>query len=609
MFKHLKHSTLRFLLLSCICLSLTLTGCSSTPAVSVNLSKSSSNKNASAHHDIPAFDALTRKLFLEYVTHDTLSLNYTLKNPSAYDIHPNDVTWGDVPLTQSDFEDEKTDTIEYLSKLNAITNLSEEQTLTYDVLKYYLELELEGYDYIYFTNNFAPMLGIQSQLPITLAEYPFDDLQDVDDYIELLNEMDDYIEDLLAFENAKAAAGLGMCRSALEASIEDCQAFCDTSESNMLIEIFPDRLKALNLSDSDKNTYIQRNKEAILKTVIPAYKQIISILSRQLETAPENGALSSYKNGQNYYKYLLKSSVGTHKTPEELIALTENKLNLSIATLSTIIPNNPSIDDAIHKQVYALSNPKEILEYFESTLTSEQFPKSSDVEYTLKNVHASMADRLSPAMYLIPRIDDFHYNQIYLNIIGSNSGSELMPTLAHEGYPGHMYQMTYYYHTNPNPIRTIYACNGYTEGWASYVEALSYDYCGFSDDIADFHRTFNVDLSLNLYCRLDLGIHYENWSFEEAYAYACRYLDLPEETFLQIYNIILYNPTNYLIYGIGMNEILELKDNMQENLGETFDVKTFHKQLLDMGPAPFPIIKKHMTDAAESTEKSAENAA
>ncbi len=609
MFKHLKHSSLRFLLLSCICVSLTLAGCSATPATSANLSQSSSDKNVSAHRDIPAFDALTRKLFLEYVTHDTLSLNYTLKNPSAYSIHTNDVTWGDVAVTQPDFEVDKKDTVEYLSKLNAITNLSDEQTLTYDVLKYYLELELEGYDFIYFTNNFAPMLGIQSQLPITLAEYPFDDLQDVEDYIELLNEMDDYIEDLLAFENAKAAAGFGMCRSALEASIEDCQAFCDTSESNMLIEIFPDKLETLNLSDSEKNTYIQANKEAVLKTVIPAYKQIISILSRQLETAPENGALSAYKNGQNYYKYLLKSSVGTSKTPEELIALTEKKLNLSMATLSTIVLNHPSIGDAIHEQVYALSDPSEILEHFKSTLSSELFPKAPNVEYTLKNVHASMADRLSPAMYLIPRIDDIHNNQIYLNITESNSGSELMPTLAHEGYPGHMYQMTYYYHTNPNPIRTIYACSGYTEGWASYVEALSYDYCGFSEDVADFHRIFNVDLSLNLYCRLDLGIHYENWSFEEAYAYACRYLDLPEETFLQIYNMILYNPTNYLIYGIGMNEILELRDNMQENLGETFDIKTFHKQLLDMGPAPFSILKKHMSDASKPVQKNAENAA
>ena len=609
MSKYLKCITLRFLLLSCICLSLTLTGCSATPAVSTNLSQSSSDKNTSAHRDIHKFDALTKKLFFEYITHDTLSLNYTLKNPSAHGIQIHDATWGDVPVTLSDFENHKINTLKYLSELNDITNLSNDQTLTYDVTKYFLELELEGYEYIYFTSNFAPMLGIQSQLPITLAEYPFDDSQDVDNYIELLNKMDDYIEDLIAFENAKAAAGLGMCRSALEASIEDCQAFCDTGESNMLIEIFPSKLESLNLSDSKKNDYIQANSEAVFKTVIPAYKQIVSILSKQLETAPENGALISYKNGQNYYKYLLNSSGGTNNTPEELIDITEKRLNLSIATLSTIVLNNPAIYDELHEQVYALCDPEEILEHFKSTLTSEQFPEAPDIEYTLKNIHSSMADRLSPAMYFIPRVDDFHKNQIYLNISGSNSGNELMPTLAHEGYPGHMYQMTYYYHTNPNPIRTIYTCNGYTEGWASYVEGLSYDYCGFSKDVATFHRTFNVDLSLNLYCRLDLGIHYENWSFEEAYAYACRYLDLPEKTFLQIYEMILYNPTNYLIYGIGMNEILELRDNMQKNLGDTFDIKDFHKQLLDMGPAPFSILKKHMPDAAKPTGKNAENAA
>ena len=115
MFKYLKQNTLRFLLLTCIYFPLILGGCSVTPASSTNLSQSSSAKNPSAHRDILAFDALTRKLFLEYVTHDTLSLNYTLKSPSAYGIHTNDVTWGDVPVTQSNFEDDNKDTVDYLS--------------------------------------------------------------------------------------------------------------------------------------------------------------------------------------------------------------------------------------------------------------------------------------------------------------------------------------------------------------------------------------------------------------------------------------------------------------------------------------------------------------
>ena len=113
---------------------------------------------------------------------------------------------------------------------------------------------------------------------------------------------------------------------------------------------------------------------------------------------------------------------------------------------------------------------------------------------------------------------------------------------------------------------------------------------------------------LNLYCRLDLGIHYENWNLAETGAFLIQYLAVDDATIQEVYDAILYNPANYLIYGIGMEEIEELRDNMEENLGEDFDIKDFHKQLLDLGPAPFPIIEKYMPDAAEPAEESAENA-
>lgn len=597
-----KNKHFKTFILSCLCLSLSICGCQTDPSSGPVEDVSAKAVNAS-------FDALTREIFTNYASHDTLSLNYTLKEPSAYGIESDEVTWGDVPITQEDYEAYKTDTKDYLSRLNSLSRLNGERALTYDVLKYYLELELDGYDFVYFTTNFAPMLGIQSQLPITLAEYHFDDIQDVDNYLELLETVDDYISDLLEFEDIKAEEGFGMCRSALEASIEDCQAFCESIDSNMLIEVFPSRLEHLELSENQKNIYIQANRKAVFDHVLPAYEEMIASLSAQLNTAPEDGSLAAYKNGQDYYKYMLKSSVGTDKTPEELISLTEGNLNSSIMGLSLIMMNNPSIYDEALSAQYALEDPTEILEHFKSTLTAEQFPEAPDAKYTLKNVHPSMADSLSPAMYFIPRVDDIANNQIYLNIGGNNSGNELMPTMAHEGYPGHMYQMTYYYNTNPDPIRTVYECDGYAEGWASYVESLAYDYCGFSEDVADFYRISNLTMALNLYCRLDLGIHYENWSLEETAEFITMYLALDKATIQEVYEAILYNPTNYLIYGIGMEEIFELRENMEKNLGQDFDIKDFHKQLLDIGPAPFSIIEKYMPDAAEPVEESTENAA
>ena len=575
--------------LSFFSLFLLFAGCTPvhpTPSESV---VTSSNTNTS-----DAFDALTQEMFIDYASSDTLTLNYTLKNPDSYGITLDTITWGNIPITEEDFLSNKEDTQNYLGRLTSITPQTDEQKLTWDILNYYLELELEGYDYIYFTDHFSSMHGIQSQLPITLAEYAFDDVQDIEDYLALLNSIEIYVEQLLTFENKKANAGYGMCASELLTVIEECKAFCSNPETNMLIEVFPSKLEHLHLDNEIQNTYIKANTDAVLNHVLPAYENIIRTLTHQLSSAPENGAVASYKNGKAYYHYLLKSNVGTDKTAEELIEQTESNLYASLSTLALLSKENKHLSDEISNAAYLLNDPEIILEHFKVTLTKEQFPEGPEVTYTLKNVHPSLSESLSPAMCFIPRIDDIANNQIYLNLSESESTNALMPTLAHEGYPGHLYQMTYFYHTNPNPIRSVYECLGYTEGWATYVESLCYDYCGFSEDLAEFYRTFYQLFSMNLYCRIDLGIHYENWSYEDMANYTTRYMAFDDETLAELYDIILYNPTNYLVYGIGMNEIYELRNTMEETLGEGFDIKDFHKQLLNLGPAPFPIIETYL---------------
>jgi uncharacterized protein (DUF885 family) len=601
--------TLKATLLSVCSLSLLMTGCSASQNTTTATEQTKTDAVSQESTPDDAFDALTQELFAEYASSSTLNLNYTVKNPSDYGIEADEVSWGTVDFSDEDIAEAKAQTQSYLDRLEEISGLTGDRAVTYDVVKYYLEADLESYDYIYQTMNLAPRLGVQSQLPITMAEYHFDDTDDVEDYLTLLNTFGDYAKELIDFENKKADAGYGMCKSLLEQSIEECNSFISSDDTNMLIDVFPEKLDDLELTEEEKQDYIAQNEEAVLNSVIPAYQTLIDGLSAQLDTAPENGSLSSYENGQDYYRYLLKASVGTDKTPEELIELTEEKLYTNIFSLSYLMNSNPDIYDEVDAAEYSLSDPDEIIAHFKETLTEELMPEAPEVSYTLKDVPEALSASLSPAMYFIPRIDDITNNQIYMNLT-DNYGNELMPTLAHEGYPGHMYQVTYYYDTDPDPIRTVLESSGYVEGWASYVEALSYDYCGFSDDVASFYRTFYGYLMPNLYCRIDLGIHYEGWTLDDTTEYVRQYLNVDDDGIEQMYDIILATPTNYLIYGIGMDEIQELRDTLAESLRTDFDIKEFHKQLLDLGPAPFSILRKYMIDAAETTETEAlENAA
>ena len=164
---HMKKN-LKLILFSICSSMLILTGCSG----SGNGTNTSSAQSAEAD-----FDKLTRELFVDYASQDTVTLNYTLKDPSAYGIQLDEVTWGDVPLSEDDFAEYKAETESYLARLNEISGLTGDRAVTYDVVKYYLEADLASYDYIYFVSNFSPMLGFQSQLPTVLAEYHFDDDQ------------------------------------------------------------------------------------------------------------------------------------------------------------------------------------------------------------------------------------------------------------------------------------------------------------------------------------------------------------------------------------------------------------------------------------------------
>lgn len=160
--------TFKTILISACSAALLLTGCGSSTNTTANTTQQTTNQGPSAEE---AFDELTREIFIDYASSDSLTLNYTLKDPSAYGINLEEATWGEVPLTEEEFAEEKAQTQAWLDRLNTISGLTGDRAVTYDVVKYYLEADLESYDYIYQTTNFAPMLGFQSQLPTTMAEY------------------------------------------------------------------------------------------------------------------------------------------------------------------------------------------------------------------------------------------------------------------------------------------------------------------------------------------------------------------------------------------------------------------------------------------------------
>lgn len=252
--------------------------------------------------------------------------------------------------------------------------------------------------------------------------------------------------------------------------------------------------------------------------------------------------------------------------------------------LKQALPASSSSEEVILQT----SSPESILLDLKSKMTPS-FPDIPAVSFSVKEVPESMQDYLSPAFYLTPPLDRQEQNTIYINPKSTSGGLNLFTTLAHEGYPGHLYQTTYFLSQNPSPIRTLLNFGGYTEGWATYTEMISYYYAPVAKATATIQQK-NASVMLGLYALADIGIHYKGWSLSDTVNFFTDYGLSDPDTVSEIYQLILSDPANYAKYYFGYLEFLELKKTASSLWGNRFTQKKFHKLILDTGPAPFSLL-------------------
>ncbi len=539
------------------------------------------------------FDTFMEEMFVQKVQSDSLSLNYSLARPEQYGITMTEATFGRCSIES--MNEGYSFTENQLSRLLSYDydSLSEDQKLTYDIVKDYLRTDLSLGDYNYYYECLGPTTGIQAQLPILLAEYSFHDKDDIKEYLRLLPRIYDYFEEIIQFEREKSREGLFMSDAVAKKIIAQCEAFIADPGSNFLITYFNDKISRYsNLSKKEIASYQAQNTEIVLTRVIPAYQMLIVALQELLGTGTNDAGLFYYPQGQKYYECLAKYKTGSGKNMEEIIAMLDAAIGGGIADITTLTLSDPKIiDKYMDFRSFPITDPEAILQDLKTDIR-EDFPGTEEVKCEFKYVPASLADYLSPAMYLVPPIDSYQNNDIYINGSDEKTLSMIYTTVAHEGYPGHMYQCVYFRSQNPAPVRSVMNFTGYDEGWATYVEMYSYQYAGIDKNLADFLRANNIVI-LCLYARADIGIHYEGWDKNTAMKYVMNYIS--DATIAEtIYHTLLEEPAIYLPYAVGYLEIEGLKKKAELILDKKFVTKDFHRFLLDIGPAPFETIENYM---------------
>lgn len=539
------------------------------------------------------FDNFIQELFVKEVQADTLSLNYSLANPESYGIKNTKATLGEYSVRK--IKEDLMTVEQYLIELEKIdyNALTSDQQLTYDILYNYFSSQLEIGNYIYYLEILGPTTGLQAQLPILLAEFNFYDKEDIDKYLELLPCVYDYFEDIIEFEKEKSERGLFMSDTIADRIIEQCQAFIDDPENNFLIEYFNEKIENFpGLTKNEIEKYKKENRHGVLNYIIPSYEMLISALKSLKGTGKNNAGLYYFPEGQAYYECMARHRIGSSKNMREIIGMLDTAIEDGIIEITKLVfSNSDTLDKLASFTSFPLTDPVEILEDLKKDILAD-FPEPVDVNCEIKYVHESLSDYLSPAMYLMPAIDNYTDNNIYINGNDEKTLATIYTTVAHEGYPGHLYQNVYFRSQNPAPVRNILDFIGYDEGWATYVEFYSYKYAGIDPDLASLLEA-NNRIILLMYARADIGIHYEGWTREKCISYINQFTD-DKNLSGKIYDLLLEEPGIYLPYAVGYLEIMELKDKAQSVLGDSFNPKEFHQFLLDIGPAPFGIIDKYM---------------
>lgn len=558
-------------------------------------SSDTSTTKSYANNTQYAFDQYANELFSTQLSTDWLSLHFYLEHPEDWDIDTSSPTLGDYGYqSMTESQSYYINQINYLKSMN-YKELYPRQQLTYDTLISSFTSQLDFGDLCLCSEVLSPTTGLQAQFPVLLSEYSFTNQQDIDHYLTLLSQLKDYFNKICRFQKIKAEKDSFISTFCCDKIIDQCKDFIheENIKENLLYTSFESRLSSVHfLSDTEKEEYISKNENILKTSVIPAYNLIISTLSELKEQGycKNEEGLCKLKNGKSYYEYLVRSYTGSSKNILEQKAMIQTQLAKDIRTMYSLTNVSPELETKLSSIEKNEQKPDDILKQLRRK-ASKDFPIENDDAFTIKYVDKSLEKHLSPAFYMSPPIDSDSHNTIYINNAASDTSQNLFTTLAHEGIPGHMFQSNYFANTNPLPIRHLLNFGGYSEGWATYTELLSYHY-EYDDKQLANALACNASYSLALYSLCDIGVNYEGWSKKKTMKFLSHYNIEEESVCESIFESVVEEPANYLQYYVGYLEIVELKNKLLKEYGTDFNLKTFHKAFLSVGPTSFDVMEK-----------------
>lgn len=516
----------------------------------------------------------------------------------------------------------------YLNDSVDVSLLNDATQLSYTLMKQDLEDEIEDFQYRFYDYPVNQMHGMQAEIPAFMINmHRISAKSDAEAYISRLNGIDALFTQLVENMKIREKNGILPPKFVFTKVLDDSKniitgkPFDESKEESTLLADFKGKITSLELSDEENQELIANARKALLDGVKPGYEKLITLLEKQQQRATTDDGAWKFPKGDKFYNIALKRTTTTSMTADQIhdLGLKEvERIHSEMRDIMKQVKYEGTLQDFFKymkedKKFYYPNTEEGKAAYLKKAVglidnlksrLDELFITKPKADIVVKAVEPFREKSAGKAFYQRGTPDGSRPGTYYANLYDM----EAMPiyqmeALAyHEGIPGHHMQISIAQELQDIPkFRKFGGYTAYIEGWGLYNELLPKEIGLYSDPYSDFGR-----LAMELWraCRLvvDTGIHAKKWTREEGIKYYATNTPNAESDAIKMVERHIVMPSQATAYKIGMNKILELRENAKKELGEQFDIREFHDVVLTNGAVPLNVLDNLVDEWVKSKE-------
>lgn len=503
------------------------------------------------------------------------------------------------------FESEMIKAQNNLQKLKAFdfALLDQEQKLTYEMLLFQNQLNIEAMPYLYYSHIIEPSSGFQMHLPISLIQIELTNSEDIEAYLCRLKQIPRLFDQLIEYELIKAERGLLMPESLYDSVLEQLEQLLVNPENFIIYVAFSEQIdKIPNMDPQIKEAYRYKCLLIIEEQIYPAYNKLIETIQDIKPLAISDKGVCSYPHGKEYYEYIIKRETSYDMSAEALRGWVTEELYQNIDCIQQLYKDYPELLNFNNiGDVLPIYNSLNELYALEEKCLEDQFYDYNILRATENIIPKYLEQYVASGFYFPIAIDGSKYGTMYLQENAyTNISTSTLELYFHENIPGHHLYFSRFYQSDAPMIRKMISWLPYEEGWAQYIQGVSIDYYGLDEPMTKLIKATSK-LSYYYMLLIDIQYHYDGISMEEAKK-AFINLGFPEISAKKIVNRMVAHPGEIIHYVYGAYKIESYLSQCKSALGDHFNIKDFHEMILTHAGLPFTTMDQVVNDYIEDME-------